>query len=175
MLTLPRNCRNVRTGQVAKNFHGTEAGVSELEYIGLNPGLTGNWWGGLDKNGEGFLIEVGEATGVLTLIGSFYTYDSAGNQTWLIAVGPANTGMTANVSLFISEGRTWGEDMDTSDFTIPFGTGTFTFPACDVGSFTMTPNATYMAEGFTSIGYDLSRDTMESKIACPTFDNTTAN
>lgn len=162
-------------GRFAKNFHGTEDGVSELEYIGLNPGLTGNWWGGLDKNGEGFLIEVGEANGVLTLIGSFYTYDSAGNQTWLIAVGPANTGMTSNVSLFISEGRTWGEDMDTSDFTIPFGTGTFTFPACDVGSFTMTPNATYMAEGFTNIGYDLSRDTMESKIACPTFDNTTAN
>ena len=162
-------------GRFAKNFHGTDVTVSELEYIGLNPGLTGNWWGGADKNGEGFLIEIGDASGALTLIGSFYTYDSAGNQVWLIAVGPANTGMTSNVSLFISEGRTWGEDMDTSDFTIPFGTGTFTFPACDVGSFTMTPNATYMAQGFTSIGYDLSRDTMESKIACPTFDNTTAN
>lgn len=158
-------------GKFAKNFHGRDASKSQLEYIGLNPGLTGNWWGGANRNGEGFLLEIAEAGGVMTLIVSFYTYDTAGNQVWLIAVGSANTGMTSNVNVFIAEGRTWGQDNSSADYTKPFGTGTFTFPACDVGSFTLTPNAEYMGKGFMSIGYDLSRDITVSKIACPTFVN----
>ena len=137
----------------------------------INPGLTGNWWGGLDKNGEGFLLEVAEAAGTLTLVVSFYTYDDAGNQVWLIANGPATTGMTSNVTVFISEGRTWGEAANQSDFTEVFGTAIFNFPACDVGSFTMTPNAKYMGLGYSSIGYDLSRDITDSKIACPSLIN----
>ncbi len=161
-------------GRFAKNFHGTDTTVSELEYIGLNPGLTGNWWGGSERNGEGFLLEVADAGGALTLVVSFYTYDNAGNQVWLIAFGPANTGMTSDVTVFISDGRTWGEDGNASDFTEVFGTATFNFPACDVGSFTMTPNAKYMGLGFGAIGYDLSRDITQYKIACPTFDNTSA-
>ena len=158
-------------GKFAKNFHGRDSAVSELEYIGLNAGLTGNWWGGEEKNGEGFLLEVAEAAGVSTLIVSFYTYDDEGNQVWLIANGPATTGMTSDVNVFIAEGRTWGEASNTTDFTKPFGTGTFTFPACDVGSFTVTPNAEYMGLGFTNIGYDLMRDTVDYQIACPSFDN----
>jgi len=30
--------------------HGTDTNLSQLEYIGLNPGLTGNRWGGADRN-----------------------------------------------------------------------------------------------------------------------------
>lgn len=152
----------------AKNFHGTAQGVSQLQYIGLNPGLTGNWWGGPSRNGEGFLLEVAESGGVLTLIVSFYTYDKDGKQVWLIGVGPANTGMTSNVEVFIASGRKWGESGNQADFTKPFGTGTFTFPACDVGSFSITPNASYSAN-FTAIGYDLSRDITVSKVACPSL------
>ena len=156
----------------AMNFHGEDETKSQLHYIGINPGLTGNWWGGPDKNGEGFLLEVAESFGTLTMIFSFYTFDSEGNQVWLIGVGPANTGMTATLDVFIATGRKWGEEANQADFTIPFGTAVFNIPACDVGSFTLTPNATYMAEGFTEIGYDLSRDIMPYKIACPTFINT---
>lgn len=158
-------------GKFAKNFHGTDDSVSELEYIGLNAGLTGHWWGGIERNGEGFLLEVANAGGQLTLIVSFYTYDPDGNQIWLIAFGPANTGMTSDVAVFISEGRKWGEDSNQSDFTEEFGTATFNFPACDVGNFTMTPNAKYMGLGYTSIDYDLNREVTDYQIACPTFDN----
>ena len=156
----------------AKNFHGEDTTVSPLEYIGINPGLTGNWWGGPDRDGEGFLLEVAEASGAPVLIGSFYTYDSEGNQVYLIASGLANTGMTADVTVYITDGRNWGAGYNPADgTTTEWGTGTFTFPACDVGSFTMTPNQTYMDLGFTAIGYDLSRDITVSKIACPTFVN----
>lgn len=156
----------------AKNFHGDDTSVSQLEYVGINPGLTGNWWGGPDRDGEGFLLEVAESNGALTLVISFYTYDDAGNQVYLIATGPATTGMTAAVNVYITEGRNWGAAFDPTDgATTQWGTGTFEFPSCEVGTFSMTPNATYMAEGFTDLAYDLSRDITVSKIACPTFNN----
>lgn len=158
-------------GKFAKNFHGRDTSASQLEYIGLNPGLSGNWWGGPDRSGEGFLLEVANAAGTLYLIASFYTYDNDGNQLWLIAVGPANAGMTSNVNITITTGRTWGQDNTQGRLNTAFGTGTFTFPACDVGSFTITPNAEFMAKGFTPLTYDLSRDITEYKIACPTFIN----
>ena len=159
-------------GRHAKNFHGDDTSVSQLEYVGINPGLTGNWWGGQDRDGEGFLLEVAESSGALTLIVSFYTYDDAGNQVYLIAAGPATTGMTSDVNVYITEGRNWGAAFDPADgATTQWGTGTFEFPSCDVGTFSLTPNATYVAEGFTDLTYDLSRDITVSKIACPTFSN----
>jgi hypothetical protein len=156
----------------AKNFHGDDESVSPLEYIGINSGLTGNWWGGSERNGEGFLLEVANSNDVLTLILSFYTYDDEGNQAYLIATGPATTGMDATVNVFITEGRMWGADFNPDDgATTQWGTGTFTFPSCDVGTFSLTPNATYVAEGYTDLSYDLSRDLTDYKIACPTFNN----
>ena len=154
----------------SQNIADTMLYLQELGGTGfaLNSGLTGNWWGGLDYDGEGFMLEVAYSNDVLTVIASFYTYDSTGNQVWLIAVGPATTGMTSNVDVFIANGsRKWGDDFSLSEPTEVFGTGTFTFPDCSSGSFTLVPNATYVAEGFTDIGYDLQRDIVQSAIQCP--------
>jgi hypothetical protein len=157
-------------GNFAKNFHGDDTSVNELEYIGLNPGLSGNWSGGSDRSGEGFLIEVASSNDVLTLIGSFYTFDPEGNLLWLIAVGLADTGMTSDVTLYISSGQKWGADFDpAAKNTVVFGTGTFTFPACDVGMVSITPNTTYTDLGYGAISYDLSRDITTSLIACPSM------
>ncbi|MDH4021040.1 MAG: hypothetical protein OEU84_15720, partial [Xanthomonadales bacterium] len=65
-------------GKFAKNFHRRDTTVPELEFIGLNAGLTGNWWGGVDRNSEGFMVEVANSSGALVLVASFYTYDDAG-------------------------------------------------------------------------------------------------
>jgi len=160
-------------GNFAKNFHGADSSVSELEYIGLNPGLTGNWWGGADRNGEGFLLEVAMSGGALTLIGSFYTYDTEGNQIWLIAVGAADGSMTTNVTFYINDGQMWGDAFDPNDVNqVEFGTGTFTFPACDVGTVSITPNATYAALGYTPLtNYDLNRSIVDYQVACPSMVN----
>jgi len=160
-------------GRFAKNFHGRDTTVSQLEYIGINPGLSGNWWGGIDRNGEGFLIEVAYSGGALVLIGSFYTYDDMGNQVWLIMVGAANSGMTSNVTVYIADGqRKWGDAFNPAEPpTKVWGTGTFTFPSCTSGSFTLVPNAESMAAGFTNLSYELFRDITSPGIACPTFVN----
>jgi hypothetical protein len=160
----------VELGNFAKNFHGTDSSVSQLEYIGLNPGLSGNWWGGEDRNGEGFLIEVANSSGALVLIGSFYTYDPAGKQIWLIAVGVADGSMETDVTFYINDGQKWGTDFNPADVNqVEFGTGTFTFPACDVGHVSITPNASFMGQGYGAIAYDLSRDITEYKVACPSL------
>ena len=158
-------------GNFAKNFHGEDTSVSELEYIGLNPGLTGNWWGGEGRKSEGFMVEVANSNGALTLIASFYTYDDDGSQVWLFALGSAETGLTSDVEVFIASGRDWGQANDPTDYTVPFGTGTFTFPSCGSGAFTITPNAAFMALGFDSIGYPLNREITDYQIACPSMVN----
>lgn len=155
----------------AKNFHDPDQGLDE---IGLNPGLTGHWWGGADRDGEGFLFDFSfNGKGELIAIASFYTYDDMGNQVWLLATGPVTEGTTTvDVDVFITEGRLWGDAYVPTDGSTPqWGTGTFTFPSCAAGSFTLMPNETYMAEGFTDIGYDLNRDILTPGIACPTFAN----
>jgi len=156
----------------AKNFHGRDTTVSELEYIGINPGLTGNWWGGPNRDGEGFLMEVAYSQGSLTLILSFYTNDSEGNPVWLVAVGPVASGMTSDVSVYISNGqRKWGEDFAPPVATEEFGMATFTFTGCRAGSFTLVPNEKFMGEGYTTLSYPLQRDIMTPGIQCPTFVN----
>jgi len=155
----------------AKNFHNPT-----LDEIGLNPGLTGHWWGGSSHDGEGFQFDFSyNNQNELVVIASFYTYDNMGNQTWLLATGPITDGATSvDVEVFITEGRMWGDDYDPTEGSTPqWGTGTFTFPSCTAGSFTLSPNTAYQDLGFTDIGYDLNREILTPGIACPTFVNNT--
>jgi len=163
----------------AKNFHGTErdeadALLPELFYAGLNPGLTGNWWGGASRDGEGFLLDLSYSNGVLVMIVSFYTYDNVGNQVWLIGAGLANNGMTATVDLTIPEGAKWGPDFDPADLPTPrtpWGQAEFTFPTCGMGTVLLMPNADMQARGFVDYGYDVNRDVTIPGIACPIMMN----
>jgi hypothetical protein len=134
----------------------------------MNPGLTGTWWDS-DRSGEGFLMEFGFAGGGQFLFGSFYTYDSAGNQAWLTVQSTSMDGTTVNVDVFITDGAMWGADFDSADVnTTLWGTGSFTFPTCTSGSVSLMPNQAMQGEGFTTLAYDLSRDLIESGIQCPT-------
>ena len=151
----------------AEDFHDEDKG---LEDIGVNPGLTGTWWDA-SRSGEGILLEVGYAGGALFMFGSFYTYDSAGNQAWLTVQATSIDGTTVNVDVFMPEGGQWGDAFVPGDVTAtPWGSGSFTFPTCGNGSFSIMPNATMQGMGFTDLAYDITR-TLESGITCPTFVN----
>ncbi len=156
----------------AKNFHN-DAGSSSvrrpLDTIGLNPGLAGTWRNA-DRDGEGFLMDVGTSNGVLTLVVSFYTYDTNGNQVFLIASGPATSGTTTDVDVVITEGPMWGADYDPNAVVrTAWGTGSFTFPSCTGGSMSLQPNQAMQDQGFTDLSYDLTRDVMETNIQCPSL------
>jgi hypothetical protein len=151
----------------AVDFHSA---TDSLENFGLDPGLTGTWWNS-DRAGEGILLEVGYINGDLFFFASFYTYDATGNQVWLTAQLSSQDGTTANVNVFMPDSGQWGDDFDpgTVNFT-EWGAGSFSFPACGSGSFTITPNQAMMDLGFTELSYGIER-TLDSGIACPTFVN----
>ena len=68
-------------------------------------------------------------------------------------------------------GGQWGDDLDPADVTATaWGTGTFTFPTCTGGSFSIMPNQAMQDMGFTNLAYDITR-TLEPGISCPTFVN----
>jgi hypothetical protein len=157
----------------ADDFH--EASPSErLAKVGLNPGLSGTWWGGASRDGEGFLMEFAYLGDTLIFFGSFYTFDNAGNQVWLTfqpVGGVPSSGTSMDVDVYITTGPMWGGDFDPADKnTQPFGSGNFTFNTCTGGSVSISPNQTYLDAGFSDLTYDLSR-ILEPGVKCPTFDN----
>jgi hypothetical protein len=141
----------------------------------LNPGLTGTWWGGADRDGEGFLLEFGYSNEeALTLFASFYTFDNMGNQTWLVAQPTGGTlpesSTEVPVDFYQVTGPMWGDDFDPNDRTeTAWGTGTFSFSSCTSGSVTLSPGEDAQGMGYTELTYALQRDDLLiSGNACPT-------
>jgi hypothetical protein len=151
----------------ATSFHDPD-----MANVGLTPGLTGNWWNAA-SSGEGFQLEFGyNAQGELVIFAAFYTYDSEGNQVFLVAFGTVSgMDLTVDVDVFITDGGSFGGGLGMTGTEVAWGTGTFTFFDCGDGDFTLTPNAAMAAAGFTELAYDLTRDLLESGIQCPTFVN----
>ena len=119
-----------------------------------------------------FATKSAQPTGALTMFVSFYTYDSLGNQVWLVANGPAPSGTSITLNVQMTDGAMWGADFDTADVNrIDWGTATFTFPTCTAGSVSLVPNQAMVDEGYSDLAYDLTRDILESGIQCPTFVN----
>ena len=177
-VTLDFACQRCHAGasletlaKFAKDFHSNSG---SLENVGLNPGLTGTWWGGTERSGEGFLMEFAYIGPDLYFFGSFYTYDTAGNQLWLILQppGPVPTDETTfAVDVYVNTSARWGGEFNPGDVVNElFGTGTMTFDTCTAGSMAITPNQAYMDAGFGSLAYDISR-LFPLDGACPTFDN----
>ena len=136
----------------------------------INPGLSGHWWGGETRSGEGFMVDVSHNLADETIIiVSFYTYDSLGNQTWLVGAGQID-GNTAVITMTIPEGAMWGADFDPADLAdprTPWGTGTFTFTSCGAGNVALVPNVEMQGRGFTDLSYDINRDILIPGVTCP--------
>jgi hypothetical protein len=151
----------------AKDFHDTDKSLAD---IGLDPGLTGTWWDA-NRDGEGWLLEVGYANGAMYMFASFYTYAADGLQAYLLAESTAITGNMAEMTVYMTEGAMWGADFNSDDVTrVPWGTGTFTFPTCGGGTVELMANDEMKALGFSDMTTDLTR-LLDSGTSCPTFVN----
>jgi len=145
-----------------------DADDSDCQGFEINPGLSGNWWGGSTRSGEGFLIDVAYSVLGTTMVVSFYTYDTMGNQVWLIGPAFDINSDTATVEFEIPTGAKWGADFVPADVVrTAWGTGTFTFTSCEAGHVSFEPNAEMQALGFTNLEYDLNRDILIPGIPCP--------
>jgi hypothetical protein len=148
----------------ATNLFQTEAGGPTFT---MDAGLNGNWWNGLDRNGEGVQVEVSDGgNGSLTFVATIYSYDDLGKQIFLIAVGTVN-GDTVEVDVFITEGGIWGDDYDPSLVVeSEWGSGTFTASSCEAMHMSLIPNAAFQGMGYTNLMYDLMRLTTPAA-PCP--------
>lgn len=134
--------------------------------VDLQVGHNGNWWSGTTRDGEGAQVEISDAGGgVLVFVITVYSYAPAGGQIFLIGVGTPD-GESVNLEMFITEGGMWGADFDPADVNqIPWGSGVVTSGGCDSLSMTLSPNQTYLDEGYAEFTFDLIRLTT-SLIEC---------
>jgi plastocyanin len=124
----------------------------------FNAGHNGNWWNGLARNGEGVQVELGDdGAGGVVFVATVYSYDTLGNQIFLIAVGTVN-GDTATVEVFITDGGLWGDDFDPALVTeTRWGSGTFVASGCELILMNLVPNAQFQGMGYTNLMYELVR------------------
>lgn len=134
-------------------YLASEAG----ETFFINPGLNGNWWVGQSRSGEGAQLEMIVTGEVYQVIVTFYSYDTEGNQIFLIALGVVN-GNTAALDVFITEGAMWGPDFDPADVVeTQAGTGTLTGFHCGAIKLEFFPNPAFQAEGYAAVEFDMGR------------------
>jgi hypothetical protein len=122
-------------------------------------GQSGNWYD-TSHNGEGFDLEwMSNGQAVV----SWYTYDTQGNQAWVMGVGEQQNGMIVFDHLFSTSGPKFGTAFDPAKYQ-----------EHDWGSLTMTLNcgtgtAHYASTqpGFGSGDFTLTRLTALPKPACP--------
>ena len=135
--------------------------------FGINSGLSGHWWNGEDRSGEGFLVDASSNdAGDMVLVVSFYTYDTMGNQVWLIGSGQIDHN-TATLNMTIPSGGMWGEGYSDAGEPTEWGTGTFTFNSCDAGHISLEPNSEMVAMDFTALEYDINRSLLIPGVKCP--------
>ena len=154
------------------NIADTMLYLQELGGTGfaINTGLSGHWFNSADRSGEGFILDVGtNAQDETVVIVSFYSFDSMGNQAWMIGAGTA-TGNEVVADMILGENNNWGEDFVSGGTDeSPFGTATFTLTSCTAGHVAIVPNMDMEGRGFTALEYDVARD-LTSHDTCPIAD-----
>jgi hypothetical protein len=135
----------------------------------INAGLNGHWYYGPARSGEGVQLEVKDLGGDAYFVATVYSYDDAGNQIFLIALGVVKNDGTVDVDVYITEGGLWGDDFDPLDVKeTQWGTGTFSADHCGKMRMSLTPNSAYQNAGYTNLAYDLERlPAGEPIVPCP--------
>ena len=109
--------------------------------------MSGTWWAGLERDGEGWLIDAAANA----FVAAMYTYDGAGNQAWLIGSGLADGDMVST-AVEITDSPVFGSAYDPSDVNrMSWGTANFLFTSCTEGTVELIPNAEMLARGFESM------------------------
>ena len=91
------------------------------------------------------------------MIATIYSYDTLGNQIFMIAVGPV-VGDQAVLDVFITVGGLWGDLFDPAlVMESQWGTGTLTGINCESINMELNPNAEFQALDYHDLTYLLIR------------------
>ncbi|MEZ5461271.1 hypothetical protein [Dokdonella sp.] len=109
--------------------------------------FAGTWYDPA-HSGHGFNFEVVGSGGNKNVLGSWYTYDNAGNPTWISAMGPVQ-GDTAVLAAWSTQGGAFGNSFDPANVQVNNNWGTLTvrFTSCTQGTVQFNPNDPALASG----------------------------
>ena len=110
-----------------------------LSRIGIGPGHSGTFFNE-GQDGHGFSIEFGESSGQPIGVVYWYTYDSEGNNVYLIGVGTP-VGNRLEVNFVSALGMEYGEFDPTTVTREDGGTGVFEFTSRNSAIFNYTPSS----------------------------------
>jgi hypothetical protein len=143
---------------------GIEAALEQLTTLSIDPGLGGTWWNP-SRGGEGYMFDFLTFGSDRYLFVAFYTYDSNGNQTYLVGQTTDFTNpVTFNMG--ITEGGVFGPDYDPNDqIQTPWGTVTVDFLNCMESTVTLNPSM----EGFEGYSTSIERfgSAPQGEVICP--------
>ena len=127
----------------------------------IGPGITGNWFNA-GQSGQGFSLEVLRNN---TLLAEWFTYAPENGQAWIVAMGPID-GNTAVLQGYqsIGPGGRFFPNFDPSGVQKQFwGTLTFTFTDCNIGSVAWQP----VGAGYVAGSMSIQRLTQPAGLLCP--------
>jgi cytochrome c2 len=131
--------------------------VAENTEFTVTGGISGTWWAGDSRDGEGFVLDVAPDGDGWTMVASYYTYDGFGSQAWLIGAGPA-VGDTVTTVMEITSGGIFGENYNPlTVLKTEWGTLEFTFSSCWTGHVKATPDPLSAVLGFYPVEFDIER------------------
>jgi hypothetical protein len=131
--------------------------------VPIQPGIGGAWYN-TTESGHGFILNVSEKDGQLTLLATWYVYDNDGNQMWLIGSAPFELGATSiTVPVIVTEKLQFNNLGGGGLLELAWGSLNFEFSTCDEGLVTYNPNPNAgFAVGTTAI----QRLTNTARVSC---------
>ena len=130
-----RTSSHLRHALLAMALTGTLVG--EASALTITREFAGSWYYPA-QSGHGFNFEVVNSGSIKTLLGYWYTYDNAGNPTWVIGTGAVN-GDTAHLTAWTNSGGSFNNFNAGNVQTIPWGSLTVRFTSCSQGTVAFDP------------------------------------
>lgn len=127
----------------------------------ITKSFTGGWYDPA-KNGQGFLLEIIKSNYQKKAVTTWFTFDNAGNQYWLIGVGEIE-GQSINFQMLHPEGGQFGELHNPANMTNTiWGHVKFTFTDCNNGTVSWNP----VNNDFNSGTMPVTRNTIINNLSC---------
>lgn len=127
----------------------------------ITKSFTGGWHDP-GKNGQGFLLEIIRSNNQKKALTTWFTFDTNGNQYWLIGVGEIQE-QSIRFEMLLPQGGKFGDAHDPSNMSNTYwGDVTFTFTDCNNGSVNWEPEIT----GFNSGSMQVIRTTAINNLNC---------
>lgn len=127
----------------------------------ITKSFTGGWYDP-NKSGQGFLLEIIKSNNQKKALTTWFTFDTAGNQYWLIGVGEIQN-QKIHFDMMLPEGGLFGNAHNPANMTNTYwGNVTFTFTNCNSGTVNWEPQLTGFSEGSMPI----TRSTVINNLNC---------